>query len=61
MTHMYVYLTTSPKNYMGERTPIVVETNLAWAVPYWEKRRQTNPDLRWEIKTTTTTDNGSAN
>jgi hypothetical protein len=49
MSLMKVYLTTSPKNYMRERTPIVVETNLAWAVPYWKKRKQTNPDLRWVI------------
>lgn len=35
---MYVYM---------NRRMIVVETNLAWAIPYWAKRKQNNPNLTW--------------
>jgi hypothetical protein len=36
-------------NAMYEMTPIVVETNLAWAVPYWTERKRVNPKIFWEI------------
>jgi hypothetical protein len=36
-------------NPMFEMTPIVVETNLAWAVPYWTERKKSNPRIFWEI------------
>ena len=26
---------------------IVVETNLAWAIPYWEKRKASNKAITW--------------
>lgn len=29
---------------------IVVETNLAWALPYWTERKQTNKAITWSIK-----------
>ena len=35
--------------YMG-KSLIVVETNIAWAVPYWIKRRAVNKKLKWEVK-----------
>jgi hypothetical protein len=30
---------------------IVVETNLAWAVPYWAERQRLNPEAKitWQI------------
>lgn len=30
-------------------TPVVIETNLAWALPYWQARKRHNPDIRWEF------------
>lgn len=36
-------------NAMFEMTPIVIETNLAWAVPYWTLRKKSNPQIFWEI------------
>ena len=45
---MKVY--ASPKlNFMYDLTPIVVETNLAWAIPYWTKRKKENPKIFWEF------------
>lgn len=32
----------------GKR-PFIVETNLDWAVPYWTKRKEQNPDINWVI------------
>ena len=31
---------------------IVVETNLAWAMPYWTERQRLNPDAKitWRIE-----------
>lgn len=40
---MYVYLRSS-------KDPIVIETNLAWALPYWEARKRVNPNLYWRTK-----------
>lgn len=38
------------KIYMKDKkTPIVVETNLEWAIPYWEERKKLNPEIKWEI------------
>lgn len=45
---MKVYL-SKRTNLMGEMTPIVIETNLAWAIPYWIKRKQCNPNIFWVI------------
>ena len=36
-------------NLMWEMTPIVIETDLAWAIPYWTQRRKMNPKLFWEF------------
>jgi len=33
----------------GRRDPLVIETNIEWALPYWTKRRQLNPLIRWQI------------
>jgi hypothetical protein len=46
---MRVYLRGSPKNMQGQATPIVVESNIAWALPYWRQRRLINPDIYWVI------------
>ena len=35
--------------YMG-KSLIVIETNIAWAVPYWTERRAVNKKLNWEVK-----------
>lgn len=45
---MRVYMSRH-RNLQGEMTPIVVETNLAWALPYWTQRRKHNSKLFWEL------------
>lgn len=35
---IYVYIGSSD-------TPVAVETNPEWALPYWKKRKQTNPAI----------------
>lgn len=40
--HLHVYISPS-------KVPIVIETNLAWAYPYWEARKRFNPRIRWEL------------
>lgn len=37
------------RNLSGQMTPIVIETNLDWAIPYWTQRRKQNPKIFWEI------------
>jgi hypothetical protein len=49
MEKMYVY-TSRTKNAWGQKTAIVVETNLAWAIPYWAKRKCVNENIHWEFK-----------
>jgi len=39
--HMYVYY---------RKRLIVVETNMEFAIPYWEKRKQQNDSITWEFK-----------
>jgi hypothetical protein len=29
---------------------IVVESNIVWALPYWQKRKLANKSITWEIK-----------
>ena len=29
---------------------IVVETNIAWALPYWTERKRMNKDITWRMK-----------
>ena len=36
----------------GKKTPLVIESNMAYALPYWEKQKQLNPRLRIKIKLT---------
>ena len=36
----------------GKKTPLVVETNMAYAIPYWRKQKQLNPSLRIKIQLT---------
>jgi hypothetical protein len=38
---MYVYLS---------KKLIVVETNLAWALPYWTQRKALNERITWSVK-----------
>lgn len=45
---MKVYLSRK-RNLMGQMTPIVIETNLDWAIPYWTQRRKSNSKLFWEF------------
>jgi len=35
---------------MGNLTPIVIESNLGWALPYWTARQRQNRNIFWEIK-----------
>lgn len=47
---MKVYSKTDPTSkYTGERTPLCVETNLEFALPYWTARKKINRNLYWEI------------
>jgi hypothetical protein len=46
---MYVYHGNKRGRY-GERTPIVVESNLDWAIPHWTERKRHNKDINWEIR-----------
>jgi len=45
---MKVYLSRK-RNLMGQMTPIVIETNIGFALPYWTKRKQSNPNIFWEF------------
>ena len=45
---MRVYMSRH-RNLMGQMTPIVIETNLAWALPYWRQRQRLNPKIFLEI------------
>ncbi len=45
---MKVY-TSRKLNAIFEMTPIVVETNIQFALPYWTKRKQSNPNIFWEF------------
>jgi hypothetical protein len=45
---MYVYASKS-RNLWGHMTPIVIETDLAWALPYWQARKRINPKIFWTI------------
>lgn len=36
------------KVYLNRRL-IVVETNVDWALPYWQARRQQNEKITWEF------------
>ena len=36
------------KVYLNRRL-IVVETNVAWALPYWTQRKKVNPKIFWEF------------
>lgn len=33
----------------GSKQPFVIETNLEWALPYWTKRKQANPNIYWRF------------
>jgi len=46
---MRVYLSRK-LNLLHQMTPIVIETNLAWALPYWTRRKKDNPKLFWTIE-----------
>ncbi len=45
---MKVY-TSRKLNLMFQMTPIVIETNLDWAIPYWTDRKKINPKIFWEF------------
>lgn len=45
---MKVYMSRK-LNSMYQMTPIVIETNLGWAIPYWTQRRKQNSKIFWEI------------
>ena len=45
---MKVYLSRK-LNAMYQMTPIVIETNLNWAIPYWTRRQKQDPKIFWEI------------
>ena len=40
---MYVYM-------KGNLAPIVIESNIDFAVKYWRKKQKSNPNIYWVIK-----------
>ena len=46
---MYVYTSKKPNPWTHQLVPTVIETNLAWAIPYWTRRKQQNPNISWKI------------
>ena len=43
---MYLHIFMgSPKN----NSPICIETNIEYALKYWAKRKEQNPDIQWVI------------
>lgn len=52
MKKMYVY-SKRPQTYKGikfHEQPIVVESNLDYAIPYWTQRKRNDSQIYWEIK-----------
>jgi hypothetical protein len=45
---MNMHIFVGPKN--PHATPVVIETNLAWAIPYWTERKRLNPLINWKFK-----------
>ena len=45
---MKVYMSRK-LNAQYQMTPIAIETNLAWALSYWQQRKLSNPAIFWEI------------
>ena len=46
---MKVYVKGGSKNLFGVSYPVVIETNLTWAIPYWTARKKQNPQIYWEM------------
>jgi hypothetical protein len=46
---MRVYLRGSRPDAWGNPMPIVIESNVAWALPYWQDRKRSNPDIYWRM------------
>jgi hypothetical protein len=46
---MRVYIKNGNRDAWGNPRPIVIETNINWALPYWQHRKKINPDLYWTI------------
>jgi hypothetical protein len=42
MLHLHVYV-------RPYKTPIVIESNIDWALLYWKRRRHANPNIYWKI------------
>jgi hypothetical protein len=40
---LYVYV-------RPRKGPIVIESNIAWALQYWRHRKHHNPNIHWEIR-----------
>ena len=41
---MYLHIFIgSPKN----KVPFCIETNIEYALKYWKKRKEANPDIQW--------------
>jgi hypothetical protein len=44
MKHLHVWYSKSRKP-----SPDVIETNITFALPYWENRKAVNENIRWKI------------
>jgi len=44
MRHLHVWYSNARRS-----EPDVIETNLVYALPYWEKRKAVNDKIRWKI------------
>jgi hypothetical protein len=43
---MKVYMSRA-RNLCGDMTAICIESNLAYAIPYWTARKEANPAIFW--------------
>ena len=46
---MRVYMSKKLNRWSFQPEAVCVETNLAWAVPYWTERKKKNPKIFWTI------------
>ena len=46
---MHVYYGYRRTRYGARPAPVVIETNLPWALAYWAKRKAIDANINWDI------------
>lgn len=46
---MFVYYGIALNRITHQRVPMVIETNVRWALPYWTARRAKDANINWRI------------